>query len=135
MTIKTINPATGKIISTYPLMTEQEVSKIIDQSQEAFLIWSKKNISERAKHFFKTSEILLEGKDNYSNLIATEMGKPLKSAGDEIEKCALVCRHFAENTKTYLASRIVKTEMSKSYVTYTPLGIVFAIMPWNFPFW
>src|SRR5437868_8845815 len=67
--------------------------------------------------------------------MATEIGKPLAQSEAEIEKCASVCKHYAEHAETYLQSRIINTEMNKSYVTYKLLGVIFAIMPWNFPFW
>lgn len=135
MSITTINPATEKPIATYEFMSEAEVAKIIDLTHSDFLIWSKKTFSERAERFIKLADLLLENKNKYAELIAIEMGKPLKAGVAEIEKCALACKHFAENAEVYLQSRPVKTEMTKSYVTYRPLGIVFAIMPWNFPFW
>lgn len=135
MTIETINPATGKSIHQYDLMRENQVLEIIHQSHSAFLTWSQTSFAERSGFFYKASDILLANKTKYAELITTEMGKPLKSAGDEIEKCAWTCRHFADSAEEYLAKRLIKTEMSASYVAYRPLGIIFAIMPWNFPFW
>jgi succinate-semialdehyde dehydrogenase/glutarate-semialdehyde dehydrogenase len=135
MIVNTINPATGNVIKSYPTQSEADTHKIIELSNQAQSLWSQKTFSDRAKHLMNLSDILLSGKDNFATLITTEMGKPLKQAKDEVEKCALACRHFAEHTENYLAPRPVKTEMSKSFVTFRPLGIIFAIMPWNFPFW
>lgn len=135
MTIKTINPATGEVINTYTEMRFDEVEKIIDQCHQAFLSWSRLSFSERGIKMQKLTEILHENKNKYGELISKEMGKPINSAISEIEKCAWGCRHFAENAEKYLAPHEIKTDMSKSYVTYKALGIVYAIMPWNFPFW
>lgn len=135
MNLETINPATGQSIKTYPLMTTASIEKKITDSQTAFLTWAEKSIAERGAYFSRLSETLLNNKDDFASLITMEMGKPLKSAKDEIEKCALVCRHFARNAQNYLAPNVIATEMRTSYVAYRPLGIVFAIMPWNFPFW
>lgn len=135
MSIQTVNPATGKVIKTYEEMSEKEVDKIIDQCHKAFLSWRQKSFDERGKKMKKVAELLKKNKDKYAKIITEEMGKVYSAAQAEIEKCAWVCDHFAEHAKEYLSPRPVKTEMQKSYVTYTPLGIVFAIMPWNFPFW
>ncbi|CAN5374001.1 NAD-dependent succinate-semialdehyde dehydrogenase [soil metagenome] len=135
MSIQTINPATGKVISTYQEMSEQEVNTIINACHQSFLLWSQQDFAERGKKMLKAAEILLNNKDKYASLITQEMGKPISQAKAEIEKCVWVCRHFAESAADYLALRNIQTNMSKSYVAYKPLGIVFAIMPWNFPFW
>lgn len=135
MNLETINPATGVRIKAYPLMTKASIEKRILDSQAAFLAWSEMNIAERGAYFSRLSQTLLNNKKHYAALITMEMGKPLKSAEEEIEKCALVCRHFAKNAQNYLVPIEINTEMKKSYVAYRPLGIVFAVMPWNFPFW
>src|SRR5262249_34703825 len=90
---------------------------------------------KRAPFMTKLAELLRARKNDYAKLIATEMGKPLKQGLAEIEKCALTCDYYAKNAQEYLQPRAVKTEMQKSYVMYQPLGVIFAIMPWNFPFW
>ncbi len=135
MTIETINPATGKIIKIYDEMSDAEVNKIIDSTQSAFQTWREYDFSSRAIAMSQIAKNLRHRKDEYALLIAEEMGKPLKQGLAEIEKCALVCDHYAEKAAEYLNSRIIPTQMQKSYVTYQPLGIIFAIMPWNFPFW
>ncbi len=81
------------------------------------------------------SEILENGKDEFAQLMTLEMGKPIKSAVQEAEKCAWVCRYYAENAETYLADEVIVTNAAKSYVKFQPLGPVLAVMPWNFPFW
>lgn len=135
MTIETVNPATGKIIKVYTEMPDNEVVNIIDSTHQAFLKWRELDFSKRASPMYKLAEILRQGKIEYATLMANEMGKPLAQGIAEIEKCATVCEHYAKNAMDYLKPGTIKTEMSKSYVTYQPLGVIFAIMPWNFPFW
>lgn len=135
MPIQTINPATGKLITTYPEMPWSEVDNIIHAAHSDFLTWRETKFSERADKLRKAGKILLDNKQQYAALITEEMGKPIKSALGEVEKCAWLCDHFAEHAEQYLTPHTIKTEMSKTYVTYQPLGVVFAIMPWNFPFW
>lgn len=135
MSFQTINPATEKPIATYEYMPEKEVIQILEASKQAFEHWASEDWDSKAGKMRKAAQILLDNKQNYAQLISTEMGKLLKPATEEIEKCALVCHFFADNAKYFLENRMVQTEMTKSYVTHQPLGTVFAIMPWNFPFW
>jgi len=135
MVIETINPATGKIIHSYQEMSDLEVSNVIDKCHAVYLKWRLLDLSERCILMNKIASILRKRKKEYSILMATEMGKPILQGEAEIEKCAIVCEHYAKHSTHYLQSKIIETEMKKSYVTYQPLGVVFAIMPWNFPFW
>jgi succinate-semialdehyde dehydrogenase/glutarate-semialdehyde dehydrogenase len=135
MSIQTINPATGAVIKTYSEMSEPEINKIIAATHHAFLQWRETGFSERAAKLNNVAKLLTDNKLAYANLITQEMGKPIKTAVSEIEKCALLCQHFAAHAADYLKPRVIQTEMSKSYVMYEPLGAIFAVMPWNFPFW
>lgn len=135
MTIETVNPTTGQTIKSYPEMTSEEINTIITDTYNSFLNWRHFSFNQRALPMQKLAEILSQRKKDFATLIATEMGKPLAQGIAEIEKCALTCEYYAKNAADYLKPTVIKTEMSKSYVTYEPLGIVFAIMPWNFPFW
>jgi succinate-semialdehyde dehydrogenase / glutarate-semialdehyde dehydrogenase len=135
MKFQTINPATGEVIQTYSEMTFAEVEKILAKTEHAFLDWRLRNFAERAKCIRKMVELLHKNKQQYAKLMTEEMGKPLPDAVKEIDKCAWACEHFAEHAEEYLKPRFVKTEMNKSYIAYEPQGIIFAIMPWNFPFW
>ncbi len=135
MTFETINPATGKTIQSYKFMTNDEIEQILNDGHRTFLEWRKTAFSDRAKKMIKAAEYLSDNKQTLSELITEEIGKLPNESTAEIEKCALVCKYFAENAEKFLAPRPVKTESSKSFVTYNPLGIVLAIMPWNFPFW
>lgn len=135
MTIQTINPANGEVLKSYQEMALSGVNNIIEETHKAFLHWRETGFVERAEKMHHVAKILLENKQEYGKLISMEMGKPIKAALAEIEKCALLCDHFAKHAQEYLKPQHIKTEMTKSYITYQPLGVVFAIMPWNFPFW
>jgi len=116
-------------------MTLKEVNDILEKSNKAFLSWRKKSFSERSGMMKKSADILLNNRDKYATLMAKEMGKPIKQGRAEIEKCAWVCNYYANNTENFLQQEIIKTEISKSLVTFQPLGVIIAVMPWNFPFW
>ncbi|OGT51282.1 MAG: succinate-semialdehyde dehydrogenase [Gammaproteobacteria bacterium RIFCSPHIGHO2_12_FULL_42_13] len=133
-TFQTINPTTGEPISTYHEMPFKETKKIIDVTHQAYLQWKKVPIAEREHLMKKVAKYLLDHKEEYATLITTEMGKTITSARFEIDRCIRICNYYAEHAHQYLSPHIVNTEMKKSYVTYQPMGIVFAIMPWNFPF-
>lgn len=135
MNIQTINPATEVVLETYPSLNEIELNEMIKSGHTAFLSWRKTTFAERRKLLLQVAALLKQKADSLSRLIAQEMGKPITQGRQEIEKCAWVCEHFAEQAESYLQSRTVKTEMSKSFVCYQPLGVVLGIMPWNFPFW
>ena len=135
MAIETVNPATGKLIKSYDEMPEKTVEEIINKTHQAHLSWRTTPFSKRKEHMLKAAKLLKENKDKYASIITSEMGKPITQAKAEIEKCAWVCEYYAESAENLLKPREIKTEMKKSMVVYRPLGIVFAIMPWNFPFW
>lgn len=130
-----INPATGEIIRDYPVHDTKAVQAAIAGAQDAYSRWKILPMEKRGQFLSRVSEVLLAKKDEHARLIATEMGKPLKEAVAEVEKCAGTARYFAENGKTFLADYPIATEYRKSYVTFQPLGIIFGVMPWNFPFW
>ncbi|MFN3781100.1 MAG: NAD-dependent succinate-semialdehyde dehydrogenase [Candidatus Kapaibacteriota bacterium] len=133
--IITINPATEEVLGEYPELQEKEILARISQSANAFKTWSSMNIEKRCEYLLKVAEILKNRKNSLARLITLEMGKPIKQSIAEIEKCEWVCRYYAENAVQQLKDIEISTEMSKSYVTFQPLGPILAIMPWNFPFW
>lgn len=135
MFIETINPSTGKPIKQYPIMQDTEVSKIIDDCHLAYLSWKVLPFSERAEQIAVLGKSLLENKSRYAELITQEMGKPIVQSQREIEKCAWLCEHYAKHGAEYLTPRMIESDYSKSFVAYEPMGVVFGIMPWNFPFW
>lgn len=135
MSIQSINPANGKIIKTYTEDTEQKVNRKIENAHKAWLKWRETGFSERSALLRNLAGNLRARKDEMAALMASEMGKPLKDGAAEIEKCASVCEYYAENGPKFLQDEIIKTDASKSYVSFQPIGVVLAIMPWNFPFW
>ena len=132
---KSINPTTGEEIKNYPDMNESEIEEILDQSKKAFFNWQTTGFSERAEKMKDAQNILLKRKNEFAKTMTFEMGKPFSQSISEIEKCAWVCEYFAEKAESFLANQEIKTDATQSYVSYQPLGVVLAIMPWNFPFW
>jgi succinate-semialdehyde dehydrogenase / glutarate-semialdehyde dehydrogenase len=135
MSITSINPATGETVRDYPEMSEAQVGEAITRAHEAFLGWRRSGFGERARAMRRAAAILRERKQEWARLMATEMGKPVREGAAEAEKCAWVCEHYAEHAESFLAPQPVATDASTSYVTFNPLGVVLAVMPWNFPFW
>jgi len=135
MAIESINPATGKLIKSYQALSQQEVEQRISETHNSWLIWKTISFQERARYIKNTAEVLRKRKAELAHLMALEMGKPLKAGEAEIEKCAVCCEYYAENGAKFLAPELIETDADKSYVVFQPLGVVLAIMPWNFPFW
>lgn len=135
MTLQVINPSTGALIATYPEMTTGEVKAVIDRTDAAQRAWRVRPTPERAEPLWALASLLREGVDQHAQRITTEMGKPIGEARAEVEKCARVCEYYAERGPELLADEEVPTEASHSFVTLQPLGLVLAIMPWNFPCW
>ncbi len=135
MTIQSINPYTEKVVHEFLVMSPAEVSSWVAKSRAAFAAWKDVTVPERAKNFKRLAEALRAEKRNYAGLITKEMGKPIKESLAEIEKCAWLSDYYAESAAQFLEPELIKTENAKSYVVFEPLGVVLAIMPWNFPFW
>ncbi|KYC41920.1 succinate-semialdehyde dehydrogenase [Scytonema hofmannii PCC 7110] len=135
MAIATINPATGELLKTFEPLNDTEIAIKLDLAQQAFEQYRKTGFPERASWMQKAADILEQEKAEYAKLMTLEMGKPLKAAIAEVEKCAVVCRYYAEHASQFLGDVSVKTDASHSFVRYQPLGIILAVMPWNFPFW
>src|ERR1700758_4765651 len=133
--IETINPTTGRVISSYESMSIDEIGLITKNAQHAFEKWRKKEILERCDYIRDLAKILIRNKDRYARIVTEEMGKPIIQSIAEIDKCALVCEYYSENAEAFLRDEIVPTEFRKSFISFEPLGVVAGIMPWNFPFW
>ncbi len=133
--IQSINPYDNSLIKTYHEMTNNEVDSILQSSQQSFNEWKRVPISQRAALMKKAGAVLRSNIKEYSELMTIEMGKPIVQSRAEVEKCAWVCDYYAENAEKFLQDEIVQTDASKSFVSYQPLGVILAIMPWNFPFW
>jgi len=131
-----INPVNHQVLKSFPTLNNDELDDKLSLSKSTFnSFWKDANIDYRIECILKVKENLQENTDKYAGLITLEMGKPVSQSIAEIEKCIFLCEYYAENAKSFLKDKIIKTSASKSYVTYQPLGAVFGIMPWNFPFW
>lgn len=135
MKIETRNPATGEQLASYPLMSNAILNTTIKTCVKAQQAWQMTGFDERGNVLRKIKAVLEENKQRYATLITTEMGKPLSQSLAEIDKCIRCCEHYALHAENYLKPYTIKTEYKLSYVCYQPLGVIFAIMPWNFPFW
>jgi succinate-semialdehyde dehydrogenase / glutarate-semialdehyde dehydrogenase len=133
--LESINPANGKRVAAYPEMKAKEVKVIISEVQKEWQFWKHTDFTHRAKLMHYAAEGLRNNKEKYALLMADEMGKVLKDGIAEIEKCARVCDYYADNASEFLKNEFVSTEASNSFVSFQPIGIVLAVMPWNFPFW
>jgi succinate-semialdehyde dehydrogenase / glutarate-semialdehyde dehydrogenase len=135
MAIATINPANGEPVRTFQPLSSAEVDTKIQTAYDAFLSHRRTSFADRAAKMRRAGEILESEKDRWARVMTTEMGKTLKSAGDEALKCAWACRYYADNAEKFLADEEVATNAGKSFIAYQPMGVVLAVMPWNFPFW
>jgi len=133
--IQSINPYTEQVMNEFMVMSPLEVSAVVKKSRLAFEQWRSVPVADRAKLIRQLAAAIREGKRTYAELITQEMGKPIKDAMAEVEKCAWLADYYAENAEAMLRSEAIKTEARKSYVSFEPLGILLAIEPWNFPFW
>jgi succinate-semialdehyde dehydrogenase/glutarate-semialdehyde dehydrogenase len=134
-TLQSINPATGTVLATYEEMTPETVSSIIDGSSAAFEAWRETSFFERSALMKKAAATLRARSEEFARLMALEMGKPIRQGRAEIEKCASVCDYYADTAEKHLRPEIIPTDARKSYVAFQPLGLLLAVMPWNFPFW
>lgn len=135
MAIHSINPVNGKIIHSYKEDNAEVIEKKISNAEKAWVKWRTTSFQQRGALLLKAADELYKRKEELAALMASEMGKPLKDGIGEIEKCAWVCKYYAENGERILKDERVKTEAKKSFVSFQPLGVVLAIMPWNFPYW
>ncbi|HEX9781098.1 MAG TPA: NAD-dependent succinate-semialdehyde dehydrogenase [bacterium] len=135
MAIEAINPATGKLIKRYEELPDGRIAQAVEQADEAFAAWRRTGFPARANVLKAAAKMLRGRRDAFAVLMATEMGKPVSQGRGEIDKCAWGCEYFAEHAPGFLAARPVETDGANSYVTFAPLGVILAIMPWNFPFW
>jgi succinate-semialdehyde dehydrogenase / glutarate-semialdehyde dehydrogenase len=135
MAIATINPATGELVKKFEGLTDAQVDAKIAKAARTFQSFRKTSFADRARWMNKAAEILESEKETFGRLMTLEMGKTLGSAIAEAEKCAGGCRYYSEHAAKFVADEVIETTASKSFIRYQPLGIVLAVMPWNFPFW
>jgi succinate-semialdehyde dehydrogenase/glutarate-semialdehyde dehydrogenase len=135
MSLVAINPADGSLIHTYEETPDAEVSAAIQKAHQAHVHWKKTSFSQRASLMREVARILRSRTREFGELMALEMGKPISGGIAEAEKCAWVCEYYADNAEDFLADQEVETDAKRSFVTFQPIGVVLAVMPWNFPFW
>ena len=135
MGIASINPTTGETLKTFEALSAGQIEEKLQLAADTFRTYRHTLFEERARMMMRAAELLESDKNALAKIMTTEMGKPIKAAVSEAEKCAWVCRYYAENAQHHLADQIVETNAGKSYVKFQPLGPVLAVMPWNFPFW
>jgi succinate-semialdehyde dehydrogenase / glutarate-semialdehyde dehydrogenase len=134
-TMASVNPATGEVLREYEQHSDKAIESKLQLAAQTFREYRQSSFTERAGMMMRVAEILEKDKDAYGRLMTQEMGKTLRSAVQEAEKCAFGCRFYAENSERFLAREEAKTNATHSFVLYQPLGPVVAVMPWNFPFW
>ncbi len=135
MKLKSINPKNSELLEQWEELTNKEVFMLVDKVAQYFKIWRKTSFKTRSNYMHNAAKILLERKQKLAQLITNEMGKPISESIAEIEKCAWVCKYYANTAERHLAAEIIESDALLSKVTYEPLGTILGIMPWNFPFW
>ena len=135
MPIETINPTNNTLVKSFEKMNDEKVSELVRTSEKVYQEWRKTTLKHRAELLLNTANVLRSNKDKYAEIMTLEMGKPISQSIGEVEKCAWVCEYYAENAEGMLKKEIVETDGSESFVQFDPIGIVLAVMPWNFPMW
>jgi succinate-semialdehyde dehydrogenase / glutarate-semialdehyde dehydrogenase len=135
MPYATINPATGQTEKTFPAHTPAEVESILQRAADTFADYRTTSYAERARHLINAADLFEGEAPDIARIVTTEMGKTFAAARGEASKCALGLRWFAEHAESLLADQPIATGASRSYVHYQPIGVVLAVMPWNFPLW
>ena len=135
MNITSTNPYNNEEVATIKAFNLQEIEETLALAQHTYLEWRTTSFTERAEHLHNVALELEKNKEDYAKTMTLEMGKPISQAIAEVEKCAWVCRYYADNAPDHLAPKTIETDATKSYVRYEPIGVVLAVMPWNYPFW
>ncbi len=135
MVMQSINPATEEVLATFEEFSPQRIDATLEQAQQAFQQWRERSFAERARLLRAAARVLRDQSARWAGLITAEMGKPIVEAEAEIAKCAWNCDYFADEGERFLGSIVIPTNARESYVSFEPLGVILAIMPWNFPFW
>ena len=135
MTFKSINPANGDTLAEFPAHTPAEVEAKLALASSAAPVWRRTAVADRAAVVARLGTLLEQEKARLGRMMTLEMGKPIRAAVEEAAKCALACRHYAVHGPSYVADAVVIDEDHRSFIAYDPLGVVLAVMPWNFPFW
>ena len=133
--MKSVNPANNQLIKEYPEHSPEEVVEIINRTHTAWLQWKNNSFSIRREHMMNAAALLRTRKRELAVLMTLEMGKIIRESEAEVDKCAWVCEYYAENAEQFLQDEVIPSDASRSFVAFQPLGVVLAVMPWNFPFW
>ena len=135
MTFKSVNPFNGTTLAEIASFTHAEIEQALQQATQAAPLWAGTALEERCQLVRGAATVLRKHVEDFARLMTLEMGKPIREARAEIEKCALGCDYYADEGQGFLADEVIASDAGRSLVTYQPLGTVLAIMPWNFPFW
>lgn len=135
MSVQSVNPANEEVIETFEPHNDVDIEHRVAAAAEAYTHWRLTSFDKRADLLRAAASVLEDRKETLARQMVMEMGKPLAQATGEVEKCAWVCRHYAENGEAYLADETIKTDAKSAYVHHLPIGPVLAVMPWNFPLW
>src|SRR5689334_10944505 len=135
MTIESINPASGQLTKHFEAHTSAEIEGMLDRAASAFEKHRRSSFASRAAKLRRAAEILEKDRERFARIITSEMGKLFRGSIEEAEKCARGCRYYAEYGEKFLTEQSVSSDAARSLIRYEPLGIILAIMPWNFPFW
>jgi acyl-CoA reductase-like NAD-dependent aldehyde dehydrogenase len=135
MSIQSINPATEEVLETFEPYNASQINQALEQARHAFLSWRETTFAERSVILHRVATYLREHKTELARLATLEMGKPIIESEAEVEKCAWTCDFYADNAAKFLADEHIATNATESYVSFEPLGVILALMPWNFPYW
>ena len=135
MALRSINPATGELLESFAEQSPKEAAAAVEKAHQAFTSWSALGLERRSALLRKAAAVLRGEKTALARMMSEEMGKPVLQAIAEVEKCALVCEYYAKNGAAMLQPERIASDAADSYVRFDPLGVILAVMPWNFPFW
>ena len=135
MSIESFNPHTGRVLRRFTPFAWLKTQRILGQAHRAAPAWAATTFAHRAGVLRRAAALLRERQDALARLMALEMGKPITDGRAEAQKCAVCCDYYAEHAEAFLADELIKTDAGRSFISYQPLGVVLAVMPWNFPFW
>lgn len=135
MTIRSVNPTTGEVFAEYPYMDSETIDQKLTRAWDTYESWKQTDFDKRTRLMHKAAQILRDKTEKYARLMVKEMGKPIGQARGEVQKCAWACEYFADNAREFLAHEEMQSDGSRAFVRFDPLGPIFAVMPWNFPFW
>ena len=135
MSIESYNPHTGRVLRRFTPFAWAKTQRILGQAHRAAPVWAATTFTHRAGVLRRAAALLRERQDALARLMALEMGKPITDGRAEVLKCVTCCDYYAEHAESFLADELIKTDAGRSFISYQPLGVVLAVMPWNFPFW